>query len=753
MLSRAVLTPFVLRYGLGLAAFALTILIALILRRYSISFDLSLLIILVLIGVSWYGGKGPGLMALILFEATAITIALRSQTASPITIRYIITQFNVMILFAFLIVLVSGRRKNERKLREQHQWLRVTLSSIGDAVIATDTQSHMTFLNPVAESLTGWKQEEAVGQPLDKVFRLVSEETRTSVENPITKALKEGHVVGLANHTLLIAKDGTEIAIDDSSAPIRNERGEINGVVLIFRDITQRKKAEEAMHASEERFSKAFRASPVPMSIVTYKEGRYIDVNESFLSNSGYTSEEIIGRTTTDIGIYADPEERSRLRQIIEQQGGVRNVEVHRRVKGGEVRIALTSSELITLDGEQCILTTTNDITEHKRLEEQLLQSQKMEAVGRLAGGIAHDFNNLLTAIIGYSQIILSGLDEGDPVRDQIGEIEKAGKRAAALTSQLLAFSRKQILQPKVLNLNAVIADIDKMLQRLIGEDIEMRINLDAAIGRVKADPGQIEQIIVNLAVNARDAMPRGGKLTIETQNVYLDEPYANQHAEVQPGSYVMLAMSDTGTGMDKETQANIFEPFFTTKEKGRGTGLGLSTVYGIVKQSSGHIWVYSEPGRGTTFKIYLPLIEESAEIAETPAPIAESLRGHETILVVEDEEVVRNLACEILQMNGYTVLEAADANEALLKYEQHEGAIHLMITDVVMPSISGRELAEHLTPSRPEMKVLYMSGYTDDAIVHHGVLDAGTAFLQKPFTPDALARKAREILDAPRSQ
>ncbi len=753
MLSRAVLTPFVLRYGLGLAAFALTILIALILRRYSISFDLSLLIILVLIGVSWYGGKGPGLMALILFEATAITIALRSQTASPITIKYIITQFNAMILFTFLIVLVSGRRESERRLREQHQWLRVTLSSIGDAVIATDTQSRVTFLNPVAESLTGWKQEEAVGQPLDKVFRLVSEETRASVENPVTKALKEGHIVGLANHTLLIARDGREIAIDDSSAPIRNERGEINGVVLIFRDITGRKKAEEAMHASEERFSKAFRASPVPMSIVTYKEGRYIDVNESFLSNSGYTNEEIIGRTTTDIGIYADPEERSRLRQILEQHGGIRNVEVHRRVKGGEVRIALTSSELITLDGEQCILTTTNDITEHKRLEEQLLQSQKMEAVGRLAGGIAHDFNNLLTAIIGYSQIILSGLDEGDPVRDQIGEIEKAGKRAAALTSQLLAFSRKQILQPKVLNLNAVIADIDKMLRRLIGEDIELRINLDAAIGRVKADPGQIEQIIVNLAVNARDAMPRGGKLTIETQNVYLDEPYANQHAEVQPGSYVMLAMSDTGTGMDKETQANIFEPFFTTKEKGRGTGLGLSTVYGIVKQSSGHIWVYSEPGRGTTFKIYLPLIEESAEIAETPAPIAESLRGHETILVVEDEEVVRNLACEILQINGYTVLEAADANEALLKYEQHEGAIHLMITDVVMPSISGRELAEHLTPSRPEMKVLYMSGYTDDAIVHHGVLDAGTAFLQKPFTPDALARKAREVLDAPRSQ
>lgn len=752
MLSRAVLMPFVLRYGLGVAAFVLTILIALLLRYFSISIDLSLLVILVLIGVSWYGGKGPGLMVLILFELITITGAMRSQTAAPITIKYIVAQFNVILLFAFLIVLVSGRRESERRLREQHEWLRVTLSSIGDAVIATDTQARVSFLNPAAESLTGWEQKEAVGQPLDNVFRIINEETRASVENPITKVLKEGHVVGLANHTLLIAKDGREISIDDSGSPIRNEKGDINGVVLIFRDVTERKKAEEAMRASEERFSKAFRASPVPMSIVTYKEGRYIDVNESFLSNSGYTSEEITGRTTTDIGIYADPEERSRLRQILEQQGRIHNIEVRRRVKSGEVRIALTSSELITLDGEQCILTTTHDITEHKRLEEQLLQSQKMEAVGRLAGGIAHDFNNLLTAIIGYSQIILGDLNEGDPMREQIEEIEKAGKRAAALTNQLLAFSRKQILQPRVLNLNGVIADIGNMLRRLIGEDIELRANLDPAIGYVKADPGQIEQIILNLAVNARDAMPKGGKLTIETQNVYLDESYASQHAEVQPDTYVMLAISDTGTGINKETQANIFEPFFTTKEKGKGTGLGLSTVYGIVKQSRGHIWVYSESGRGTTFKIYLPLIEKSSEITETPSPLAESLRGHETILVVEDEEVVRKLACQILQMNGYTVLEAADATEALLKYEQHKDTIDLMITDVVMPRLSGRELVGHLTTLRPELKVLYMSGYTDDAIVHHGVLDEGTAFLQKPFTPDALARKAREILDAPQS-
>jgi signal transduction histidine kinase len=392
----------------------------------------------------------------------------------------------------------------------------------------------------------------------------------------------------------------------------------------------------------------------------------------------------------------------------------------------------------------------SNEIAERKHLEEQLVQSQKMEAVGRLAGGIAHDFNNLLTAIIGYSQLVMSRLDQSDPMRRQIEEIEKAGKRASTLTSQLLAFSRKQVLQPRVLNLNELIADIGKMLQRLIGEDVELRTNLDRGIGSVKADPGQVEQIIMNLAVNARDAMPKGGKLTIETQNVYLDEAYATEHAEVQSGPHVMMAISDTGTGMDRETQARIFEPFFTTKEKGRGTGLGLSTVYGIVKQSGGHIWIYSEVGKGTAFKIYLPRVEEMAEEMETPSPLGESLRGMETILLVEDEEAVRKLAVQVLRLNGYTVLEAADATEALQIYEQYEGTIHLIITDVVMPGLSGRELADRLAPFRPEMSVLYMSGYTDNAIVHHGVLDAGTAFLQKPFTPDDLARKVREVLEAP---
>jgi len=386
---------------------------------------------------------------------------------------------------------------------------------------------------------------------------------------------------------------------------------------------------------------------------------------------------------------------------------------------------------------------------ENRRLEEQIRQSQKVEAIGRLAGGIAHDFNNLLTAIIGYSDLMLNNFGDNNPWSADLLEIKKAGERAAALTRQLLAFSRKQVLQPRVLDLNDVVADMDKMLRRLIGEDIELVTLFGRELGRVKSDPGQIEQIIMNLAVNGRDAMPQGGKLTIETTNVELDETYARKHVAVKPGPYVMLAVSDNGLGMDAETQSHLFEPFFTTKELGKGTGLGLSMVYGIVKQSGGNIWVYSEPGEGTVFKIYLPRVTEGVETWQPPInDQTEKLTGTETVLVVEDETVVRNLVRNILQRNGYTVLEANDGEEALRIAIRHEGTIHLMVTDVVLPKMSGRQLAERIAIIRSGMGVLYMSGYSDNAIVQHGVLDPGIAFLQKPFTPDALARKVREVLD-----
>lgn len=385
-----------------------------------------------------------------------------------------------------------------------------------------------------------------------------------------------------------------------------------------------------------------------------------------------------------------------------------------------------------------------------RNTEKQLVQSQKLEAVGRLAGGISHDFNNLLTVILGYSDISKRNLKEGDPLRRNLEEITKASERAASLTRQLLAFSRKQVMQPKVFDLNTVVTDLEKMLRRMIGEDIELRVSSQSDLGNIKADPVQLEQVIMNMVVNARDAMPKGGKLSIETSNVYLDESYAREHVSVVPGDYVMLAISDTGCGMDEETRLRIFEPFFTTKESGKGTGLGLSTVYGIVRQSGGNIWVYSEEGRGTTFKIYFPRVTAEAEEYKRAAHTSDVPKGSETILLVEDAEWVRTLARQVLETAGYRVLEAGSPETAIKLCENINGdKIDLLLTDVVMPGMSGNDMSKVLLTKQPGMPVLYMSGYTDDAIVQHGVLEAGINFLQKPFSPDALASKVREVLDA----
>jgi signal transduction histidine kinase/CheY-like chemotaxis protein len=395
-----------------------------------------------------------------------------------------------------------------------------------------------------------------------------------------------------------------------------------------------------------------------------------------------------------------------------------------------------------------CILGAIQSIDDRRKLEEQLRQSQKMQAVGQLAGGLAHDFNNLLSVILGYSSLVTGGLRPGDPLLFDIQQITKAAERAGDLTRQLLAFSRQQVLQPQVVDLNQIVLGLDPMLRRVLGEGITLSHLAANTACKTLVDPGQVEQVIMNLLVNARDAMPNGGHITVETGHAHLDESYAAAHHGVTPGQYVLLAVTDTGVGMDAETRARIFEPFFTTKEKSKGTGLGLSMVWGIVTQSGGHVWVYSEPGNGTTFKVYFPSEERAVEERVSSPLVTGPQSGTETILLVEDEEQVRTLVRTVLRRNGYNVLEAQNGGEAFLLCEQYKGRLHLLLTDVVMPRMTGRELAERVAPLRPDLKVLYVSGYTENSIVHHGVLDAGIAFLSKPITPDALLRKVREVLD-----
>jgi len=511
--------------------------------------------------------------------------------------------------------------------------------------------------------------------------------------------------------------------------------------------MTERKAAEDALSVSEAHYRLLFERNPAPLWVYDVETLAFLAVNEAAVRHYGYSREEFLGLTLEHIRPAEDvPRLRHQVAKL--EEGFVEAGEWRHRKKDGTIIDVDITRHTLTFAGRPAALAMALDVTRRKSLESQLLQAQKMEAIGRLAGGVAHDFNNLLTIIFGSSDVLLEDLSGDYPHRAEVEEIMKAARRAASLTRQLLAFSRRQVLELQVLDLNALVANLEGMLRRLIGEDVEFRTVLTPARGTVLADPGQLEQVIMNLAVNARDAMPQGGKLTIETAVADLDESYAQAHIPVKPGSYMMLAVSDTGIGMDVETKAHLFEPFFTTKEKGKGTGLGLAMVYGIVKQTGGYVWVYSEPGRGTTFKIYLPRVEAAPEpLVPKPAPV--SLRGSETVLMVEDEEAVRRLIRKVLETRGYVVIAAEGGAEALRLANAHDGVIHLLVTDVVMPGMSGRDLAQYLGSVRPETKVLYLSGYTDDAIIQHGVLEPGIAFLQKPFTPQGLARKVRQVLDA----
>jgi len=652
--------------------------------------------------------------------------------------------------FTGIIRDISERKRTEEALHESEERFRGLFENAKDTVFTCDLSGNFTSINRAGEILTEYSREEA----LESNFkRVVAAEYLTVAQEMISRKASGGDLATIYELEI-VAKSGRRVSVEISSRTIHSG-GKPVGVQGSARDITERKRAEDALRRSEEQYRILFECNPQPMWVFDLETSQFLALNDAAVRHYGYSREHFLSMTLGDLHSAKDAERLAK--EELQKIDGLRHLGEwrHRTADGNTISVEITANAT-SFGGRRAGLVLVNDISERKRAEEalsasqaQLQQSQKLEAIGQLAGGVAHDFNNLLTAITGYSDLSLRRLNEGDPIRRNLEEIKKASNRAASLTRQLLAFSRKQILEPKVLDLNAVVKDMYKMLRRLIGEDMDLATNAAQDLGKVKADPGQVEQIIMNLVVNARDAMPRGGKVTIETANVTLDERYAFEHVPVQTGDYVMLAISDTGCGMDKETQSHIFEPFYTTKAASKGTGLGLSTVYGIVKQSGGFIWVYSEVGKGTSFKIYLPLIAD-VRVQEKPKPqtAPADLSGDETILLVEDEEVVRRMARLILESRGYRVLEAVEGQDALRVFCEHAGEIDLMLTDVIMPGMSGRVLAERVAALCPELPVLYMSGYTDDAIVRHGLLGDQLEFIQKPFAPEILSRKVRSVLD-----
>ncbi len=626
------------------------------------------------------------------------------------------------------------------------------LKVVSAGVVVTDRDGTIRWVNPAFTTITGYPAAEALG----KTPRILkSDEQDRAFYEDLWRTILSGRP--WRGELVNRRKDGGLYIEDQTIAPITNAAGDITHFVGIKHDITERKRTEEALRQSEERFRSLVESAPEAILIQT--QGRFAYLNPSALRLFGAASAaEIVGTPAFD---RIHPDYRAVVRERIQSINEQRNTaaplkEKYLRLDGTAVDVEVAAVPF-TYEGQNGAFVFVRDITEQTRveqerahLEEQLRQSQRLESTGRLAGGVAHEFNNLLTVINGYSDLLLGRLNESDPLRAHVEQIRTAGQRAATLTQQLLAFSRRQVTQPRPLDLNTVVGDAAEMLQLRVGSNIELVTILDPSLGLVMLDSSQMHEVLIHLVVNARDAMPAGGKLTIETANVELGFGYATEHPEVEPGPYVLLAVTDTGAGMDEETRKQVFEPFYSTKGKAEGAGLGLATVYGIVRQNGGWIWVYSEPGRGTTFKVYLPGIDRGTAIGDATQRASTPLRGTETILVVEDQKDVRQLTTEILSTHGYRILEAGHGGEALRLVEGFAGRIDLVVTDVVMPGMTGKELAAALKSVRPDIKVLYTSGYTDNVITQSGMLDPDVAYIPKPFTPDSLAAKVREVLGAP---
>jgi PAS domain S-box-containing protein len=672
----------------------------------------------------------------------------------PLVLRIAQEQFGWSVVLVMVSFAAAGGRmffvQNEllissRELQENLALLQGITSGTTDAVFVKDLQGRYLMMNPAGARFLGRTVNEVIGKDDTELFddaetgRVIMELDRKVLQSGEMQTFEEGGTAAGVTRTYLSNK-----------GPYRDASGRIVGLLGICRDITDRKLADEEMRQSQQKLRIHFEHTP--LAVVEWDlEFRVADWNPSAERIFGYSRQEALGKHAS----FIVPQEYRQLvdqvwKELIEQTGGARSTNDNITKNGARISCEWYNTPLVDESGRVLgVASLVQDVTERVALEERLRQSQKMEAVGRLAGGVAHDFNNLLTVILGYSQIVADGVPEGSRLAEGTAQIKSAADRASGITRQLLAFSRKQVLSPRVINLNDIMMNLDSLLRRLIGEDIEVLTVPANDLGSVKADPGQIEQVIMNLALNARDAMPNGGKLTLETANITLDETYAQRHRPAEPGRYVMLAVTDTGHGMSAETQARIFEPFYTTKEIGKGTGLGLSMVYGIIKQSGGNIWVYSEPDRGTSFKIYLPRVDQPVELtgAETRSKTVQ--RGTETILLVEDDPQLRQLSSSVLTHCGYKVLAAGGPEEGLAICKENHRDIRLLVTDVVMPRMNGRQLAEQIAQISPSVKVLYISGYTSNAIVHYGVLDPGLWFLPKPFTLSALVAKVREVLDA----
>ncbi len=639
---------------------------------------------------------------------------------------------------------------NERRLELTKRVQELTcLYAVSDLLQRVPGEEH---LQEVVELIpTGWQRPEltCARLTLDGQTFLTPNWTETDWKQ-VSPVMVHGQETGRIEVCL-------DTIAGDAGPFWRQEQSLLNAIAAQLGRFIESQRARDELRRAKDFTETVLNSLNDEVSIIDPVHYTIVEVNESYLARAGLTRDQVIGRRCHELTYHlsepcAGPNDFCPVRETLASGKAVSAEHIHHLPDGDPIHVEITTSPMMSPDGRVVrVVHVCRDVTDRRRLEEQFLQAQKMEAVGRLAGGVAHDFNNLLTIISGYSDMALAGLSPGDSQFEGLTQINEAGRRAADLTRQLLAFSRKQVLQSMPLDLGVILTNIEKMLKRMIGEDIELVAHSEPDLGTVLADPGQIEQVIMNLAVNAKDAMPDGGKLTLEAGNVILDETYVRSHPEATVGPHVMLAVTDTGSGMDEMTRNRIFEPFFTTKDKGRGTGLGLATVYGIVKQSGGNIFVYSEPGQGTTFKLYLPRVDEAAASLKADQAEDEVPGGSETILVVEDEDTVRDLICRVLEDRGYRVEEAAGGEEALAM--AHGLEIHLVLTDVVMPGLNGPDLVRRLIAEHPGIKVLYTSGYADHAVARNGLLEPGVNLISKPMSPASLARKVREVLDAGRQR